>query len=670
MLEDDPREERAPAAPRDRSGRGAGDRRLGPAWGFVLAGALWAVVNLAVWVAHPPAAATAAAAGRMVARTAAVGILLGLGCAVLSRVPLRPPWRRLVVAAAFIALGAVVLPGDLSGRMHDQVPAAPVLATWAGVVVIGLSPPAALFVLERRPAWWLRIPAVAAAVLAWVANVFVLENSYLGAHLFLGLMGLALVAGALAPLPRRAMGPRGRLARRAGGLMLAALALAALVVPASDTARLALLSFPGDVLTPYLSQRKARPASAEVPPQAVEPPEVWRPWFRRRDDAPAVAPTATDVRPPAPIVVLLTIDSLRADVLSDPRAAERLPNLSALRRRSVFFSMARTPGSQTVVTLTSLFLGTYYSQQYWSPYPGLRDLWPDDDPGVRFPARLSEAGVATAHYPTARWLVGRVGVVRGFREERYVPGKKGRYVTSLETFPRIEARLARAGSTPLFVYTHVLDTHVSMSMGVEAKSPRERYWRKLEIVDRSIGRLVETIESLPVADRVILIVSSDHGEAFGEHGVHHHASTLYEELIRVPLLIRIPGVAPRTIDTPVSLIDLGPTILDLFGLPVPGAMMGQSLLPLVAGRADAAPTRPIAAEGHLKKTLVFPDARKAIVDDRHHTREVYDLRADPQELHNLVDAGDPRAPRDAALVERFFEIHRIRRAGYEVPFRR
>ena len=159
------------------------------------------------------------------------------------------------------------------------------------------------------------------------------------------------------------------------------------------------------------------------------------------------------------------------------------------------------------------------------------------------------------------------------------------------------------------------------------------------MADAQLGELIGYLEASGRARRTVVIVSADHGEAFGEHGTTHHRLTLYEELVRVPLLIWGPRIAPRRIDTPVSLMDLGPTVLDLFRQPTPGAVMGQSLVPLFTGPSatkQAELTRPILAEGRLKKALYLDERLKVIVDDRFHTAELYDLDDDPGELNNLL----------------------------------
>jgi choline-sulfatase len=133
----------------------------------------------------------------------------------------------------------------------------------------------------------------------------------------------------------------------------------------------------------------------------------------------------------------------------------------------------------------------------------------------------------------------------------------------------------------------------------------------------------------------------------------------------VPLWIRIPELDPRVIDTQVSLMDLGPTILDLMGAATPGSFMGQSLVPALRG-LPLELSRPLGAEGRLKQALVFPDGIKAVRDQRTYTQEVYDLNNDPGETNNLVESADPKYLRE---VDAFFDENLHSDYGSTAPYR-
>src|SRR5262249_44615780 len=142
-----------------------------------------------------------------------------------------------------------------------------------------------------------------------------------------------------------------------------------------------------------------------------------------------------------------------------------------------------------------------------------------------------------------------------------------------------------------------------------------------------------------------VVVFSDHGEAFGEHRfggerMFFHGQTLYDELLRVPLMIRVPGVKPRVVAENVMLIDLGPTLLDLVKAPIPPSMHGRSLLPAMLGEPPRkelvyAELLPAPSWNHQWRVLV--DGKwKLIQKLSENTTELYDLSTDPTEQRNLA----------------------------------
>jgi arylsulfatase A-like enzyme len=201
-----------------------------------------------------------------------------------------------------------------------------------------------------------------------------------------------------------------------------------------------------------------------------------------------------------------------------------------------------------------------------------------------------------------------------------------------------------------------MDPHAPYDAAGTAGTARERYLREVALVDREIDRLVRALDETGLGGKAAVIVTADHGEAFGQHNTPHHNSTLYEELLRVPLMIRAPGSLPRRVVTPVSLVDLGPTVLDLMGAPTPGSFMGESLTPFLRG-GDATPTRPILAERRYAQAMIFPDNIKAILDWKKGTEEIYDLERDPNETKNLCDELGPACAERLDVLRAFFLVH-------------
>jgi arylsulfatase A-like enzyme len=225
------------------------------------------------------------------------------------------------------------------------------------------------------------------------------------------------------------------------------------------------------------------------------------------------------------------------------------------------------------------------------------------------------------------------------------------------------------GDQPAFGWIQLMDPHAPYKRGKPGSPPWNRYLAEVEHVDELIGNLALAIADKELRSRTYLIVSADHGEAFGEHNTKAHAHTVYEELVRVPFIVIGPGIEPRVIAEPVSLIDVGPTVLDLFGLHTPGHMMGQSLVPLLRGR-NVQLSRPIVIDaGRRKQAIVGRDGLKAIRNLRQKTTELYDLNVDPNEAENLVETRPEEATRRLGELAGFFGVHELKKPGYTVPAR-
>src|SRR5262249_55117430 len=111
--------------------------------------------------------------------------------------------------------------------------------------------------------------------------------------------------------------------------------------------------------------------------------------------------------------------------------------------------------------------------------------------------------------------------------------------------------------------------------GPYGKSGRDKYDAEVTFVDQHVGKLLSFVDEQPWAKDTVVIISSDHGEAFGEHKMYRHGFEIYEMLVRVPLMVRAPGMTPRRIDVPRSAIDLAPTILELTGAPAEASFQGK-----------------------------------------------------------------------------------------------
>jgi hypothetical protein len=552
------------------------------------------------------------------------------------RLPPVPRTLRAAVGCSFL-LGVcyLLLGGDLDSynkrHIGDHVP-------WHLVFSIGSVLAILLCVrvgcLLSRP--YLRWLALAGGVMLAVANHVQLGLDYRGLHLIVAVGSAALIGTSCLPLLVQRELPS--LAWRTLIAVMVVSLLSYVVIP-NHVVRRTLLASPGALVAPFVTRAWMRVQRLAAPP----PRELASsPWLAPRRGLPAVPPNAAPWRPRDLIVILLTVDALREDVALGPEYEKQLPNFASLARNSVRFTHAWSPAPNTRASLSSIFLGTHYSHQQRDP--GARNdpdeplQWSDRarSQGPSLAAELERGGVHAVNVVSHEPLLRGHGVIDAFG----VDIRLSHWTRSRKVAEVLSRELRQAPSGPLFLYAHVLDAHSHYYCGKVVGTPKERYLGAVRCVDGAVGRLRTAIKKNHLSDRTYLIVAADHGEAFGEHGRSFHATTVYEEMIRVPLLIEGPGVLRRTVDVPITLLDLGPTILSLFGLPTPATFMGESLVPFMRNLRPKL-TRPIAVDSEVGvQAMLFEGRMKAIVDLRQGTEELYDLRNDPGELRNLAERSD------------------------------
>ncbi len=594
----------------------------------------------------------------------AAGVTSALLCAAWRRIGWRRAWPAYAtVAAGAIFAGFFTLEDDLFGFSVDYGGRFPGPFRAVLVAASALIVPAAAWLgawLARPRLRWLA--CVAGLTLAALNNV-VLVKGYPGIHLYVAVAAATLVGAALS-VGERWASLRAAAARRPR-LSLAALSISGLIVLVSvailppQAAFIELYRLDGQVVTPLVASLHTSIGRADAVGNGSNSE-----WFASRSGKRAIPPSPQQLVPSDTVVILITVDSLLARVLRDETNRARLPFMFALRDGGVDFLQARAPASGTTTTLSSFFTCKYVSQLDWSVAPGVKRQTPYKDESTRLPEALSKGSVPSVHFVSYPPLAARTGIGRGFSEEVILRPKGGqRFALSTQVVPAMIARLNKHASGPLFMYAHLMDPHHPHDAGSKEGELFDRYLSEIALVDHWLSELDATIKALGLEKRTVLILSADHGEGFGMHDTPHHNINLYEELIHVPLIVRVPGLPPRKIGEAVSLLDLPPTLLDLWRIDTPGSYMGQSLGPLLAGRG-APLKRPLAAEIPRKQAMFF-GRFKLIRDNRKKTVELYDLETDPLEANNVFD--QPAANGEAKLAEllRFFGAHR--RTGGEEP---
>jgi hypothetical protein len=549
-----------------------------------------------------------------------------LGLAAVSWALVRALWRlplaaRIAAACALIGGASyfflsVDLFGFLARHPDTKVPWRFVFAVAAAAGAVASL--AAGLALERR-GW--RYAGIVAGLAMGVGNHLVLELNYPTFHLVTACAAACLCgAGAL----RWAAAPRAARVLRVLVPASMILALPTYAVAPGPVVRRALLGSSGAVAAPFLTRAWAK---LERPPVATLRPHDPA-WFEPRKGLPAIPAERLLGAPKTPIVILLTVDALRSDVVEGPVASSKsVPNFLAMGESSLRFGRVWATASYTMASLRALFLGLHYSAPR-SGEPYLATLL--EGGGVRT-VNLMTHPMFSHQHPDE--------VCKGFGEEINI----GKNASPARIVRELLKQLDEPSSGPLFLYSHVFEPHAPYDRGARTGPAKKRYVSEVSLVDAALGTLRRELRKRKLAETTYLIVTADHGEAFGEHGHYFHATTVYEEMIRVPLFIEGPRVTPRRSERAVSLIDLGPTILSLFGLDTPGHMMGQSLVPFMRGE-DPVLSRPIAADGsRIARAMLFEERWKAIVDVNYGTMELYDLEADPGERRNLAERPDARS---------------------------
>lgn len=638
----------------------------------------WSCVNLVNQVSFfKSAPASMKVDTRIVFHLYDVGHLFALGlftaglCGIFRRLGKGRQWlAALALFFVALALSGLVIPADLSNM---SVRLASGYGAWAtkallisGVVAFAATIPIAFAFgrLVARP--YFRWLGVIAGSVVFAMHPLVLRNAYHGVHFFIVLAGTTLFGAALAGAKFPDILARGF--SRQPPRWLRALLLSLVTANAAvaigrrppDTVAVELVRRDAALLPHFLHQLLHAPRPRH---KAIVPPEMQE-WFQDRRKHPPIASSTPPIIAENPLIILITIDCVRADVVMSGKHDAQLPTLAELRESATTFTHARSTAPGTISSLAGIFTSTHFSQQYWIP-AGTKGT-PFPDKSLRLQEVLGKAKIKAVTFTGAPGLTPKFGLLRGFAESTDL--QKGYPYASAETllnaaFPRLE----RAKDEKLFLYLHFLEAHEPYDLGIKKGPYYERYISELQIVDTQLARLKQFILAHDFANRTLLIVSADHGEAFGEHGTIHHSATVYDELIRVPLLMWRPDQKASLVNEPVSLIDLAPTILDVFGVPTPGHFMGQSLVPFLRGENPKL-TRPILAEARLKQALVLPDGLKVILDNHLNTVELYDLRSDPSESKSLAE-DEEILSRPLSLVQQFFEVHRNKTPGYKPPYR-
>jgi len=358
----------------------------------------------------------------------------------------------------------------------------------------------------------------------------------------------------------------------------------------------------------------------------------------------AAAPAQTPPPPARPSVLLITLDTTRADKLGCYGSRQGLtPSLDEFSRRCTVFERCEASVPQTMPSHTTILSGL-------QPYThgvrkNLEVLVPPTIPFL--PEEMARAGYRTGAFVSAYVLMGRYGMSRGF--EVYDDSFGDPRDTSIVDRPAdrtLEPALAwiSAQRGPWFAWVHLFDPHVPYAPPepFRTRFPKAPYDGEVAFMDAQLGRFFAALGARGLLDPTLVVICGDHGESLGEHGENTHGIFIYESTTHVPLMVHLPGQGQgKRVSEAVGLVDIAPTLRDLLGLPRPPQVDGASFAPALRGGALAG--RPLYMEslegldsfGWAPLYGRVQEGYKFILAPR---VELYDLQKDPGEKSNRAAA--------------------------------
>lgn len=405
-----------------------------------------------------------------------------------------------------------------------------------------------------------------------------------------------------------------------------------------------------------------------------------------------------------PNVLLIVVDTLRADrlgVYGNPRGLS--PFLDELARRGTVFANAYAATSWTCPSVASLFTSRYASQHHVNSFEA--SIAPGE---ITLAELLAERGYVGGGFSANLRMLEANGYAQGFRQWRAFSSSDSGGIKPPGSLLRREslAWLQRASDgaatkPPMLLYLQYMEPHtpyepdepfrstfVRGNVPVNEDAARTRlaalkplshaeverleslYDGEVATVDAEMRTLFGELEKSGFLSNAVIVITADHGEEFGEHGTFLHGLTLYNGVMRVPLILVAPGFAGgRVVDEPVSLVDVAPTLLELTGLPRAPTFEGRSLVPLMrhplspqalwARLANAVSTREVIGEIEpygeqmdlRKHTQAIVRGSQKLLINPHGNTFLFDVQADPGEMAPLDGASVAAADRMLHALE-------------------
>ena len=390
--------------------------------------------------------------------------------------------------------------------------------------------------------------------------------------------------------------------------------------------------------------------------------------FPKETREPATTPGRAPVRMKDRVnnVVIIVMDALRFDMLGCYGNQEGMtPGMDEFAADSLVFRHAIAPAPYTIASTSSLFSSLLPESH------GVRDgldVFPEDIPNLA--RTLKENGYYTAALSGAPFITRKYGITRDCDLEVYLREDEAKEVgISTMDLGKVEegVKQVAASGKPAFIYFHYLPPHWPYrppapfdkkyidssvvtneyrkrirtfkgdSESEEVKELLLHYKNNLVYADHVFRQTLEMLKRHGLYENSLVILTADHGEAFAEHGALEHGNTVYDEMIRIPMIVRVPGRQAREITQQIGSIDFFPTFVELLDLRLEGEPLfeGRSIAPLLAGN-DMPPAGFYfsRASGEKLKFCLRGERYKYIFTD--YSDELYDLENDPLERENVA----------------------------------
>ena len=404
--------------------------------------------------------------------------------------------------------------------------------------------------------------------------------------------------------------------------------------------------------------------------------------------------------PKDPNVLFLVIDALRPDHVGYlGYEKDTTPTLDELASRGITFTDNTSPSSYTRASVPSIFTAMFPSVHGVLTQGKEREVLSDSFDTMA--EILKGRGYATAAFMPNPSLSKVFHFDQGFDlydEELLFYGpdrtEQGKFETATKIHRRALEWLDSKKEDPFFLYLHYRDVHGpylpppsyskmfwddegdhrKLSKAEYQRLPKylrrkhdhgvleyyvSQYDAEIRYTDDRIGEFLSQLEARGLLENTVIVVTSDHGESFLEHGRWNHGTGLYQEEIHTPLLLVLPGskLAGSRITDPVQTHDLYPTVFDLIDLPKPPDLQATSLFEAIEGRAN--PDRPIFSEGRFSGQRLLGSVRvggwKLIYDRYGERAELYDLQQDPEERRDLAQSEPQRVEDLVQRLDAFWE---------------